>query len=509
MHRKTTENAVFTRNFEFIDPLRSFDRNMVFNYTNLTIRKGLYIYSQKHTEAVYDELVSSFCEWYEQIPKSEIYRVLGGLKNFEIFNSGMLNKQSESGEAYRIMAGSDVSEAIDPESGRLYAAGHAFCKAVENDSNESITIGYSSASKVWSSAYCDLQDYIKWCDGIGKKISNKEIKVKTNTNFDFLPHPSALTEYPSNIFYADYSPKTYSSIPMVKCRGEETGFRLIDYIIKIVSSTKNKLQIELSAGENIEEIECDLNGRYKSITNILSVRNSVGWVGVADYLTDNPLIFRTLDDQTIEGINVLTGDFSENVFDNSIVEPINWETYGTDIHVEFGKSQNDTAISIQDALLEILKSKNQYDYIIFDHGTGELADYITIQETEHELYIELYHVKKMSGAQFNSSVNDIYEVAGQAIKSTSWFTTKGKFIQKIVDRHKAGHCQILVGGEYQQLIRNLRSSEKLLRGTIVIVQPAISVSIEIPNKIQQVLAATTTYIKRAGKVNALKIMGSK
>ena len=42
MHRKTTENAVFTRNFEFIDPLRSFDRNMVFNYTNLTIRKGLY-----------------------------------------------------------------------------------------------------------------------------------------------------------------------------------------------------------------------------------------------------------------------------------------------------------------------------------------------------------------------------------------------------------------------------------------------------------------------------------
>ena len=43
MHRKTTENAVFTRNFEFIDPLRSFDRNMVFNYTNLTIRKGLII----------------------------------------------------------------------------------------------------------------------------------------------------------------------------------------------------------------------------------------------------------------------------------------------------------------------------------------------------------------------------------------------------------------------------------------------------------------------------------
>lgn len=68
---------------------------------------------------------------------------------------------------------------------------------------------------------------------------------------------------------------------MVKCRGEEKGIRLIDYIIKVVSSTKNKLQIELSAGESIEQIECDLNGHYKSITNTLSVRNTIGWWGIS------------------------------------------------------------------------------------------------------------------------------------------------------------------------------------------------------------------------------------
>ena len=82
----------------------------------------VHIYSQKHSEAMYDELVSSFCDSYDPIPKSEIYKVLGKLKNFEIFNSGMLSKQSQSGESYRIMAGSDVSDAIDKDSGRMYSA---------------------------------------------------------------------------------------------------------------------------------------------------------------------------------------------------------------------------------------------------------------------------------------------------------------------------------------------------------------------------------------------------
>ena len=76
------------------------------------------------------------------------------------------------------MAGSDVSDAIDKDSGRMYSAGHAFCKAVDVVEGD-VTIGYSSASKVWSSAYKDLKDYIQWCEGLGKKITNKKIKVKT------------------------------------------------------------------------------------------------------------------------------------------------------------------------------------------------------------------------------------------------------------------------------------------------------------------------------------------
>ena len=116
--------------------------------------------------------MSTFCSEYEKIPKAEMNRVLGNLSNFEIFNSGMVNRFNESGEAYRIMAESDVCDAIDSSTGKMYSAGHVFCKAtgVSDDGQESITIGYSSASKVWSSAYKNLSDYIGWVEEIGRKI---------------------------------------------------------------------------------------------------------------------------------------------------------------------------------------------------------------------------------------------------------------------------------------------------------------------------------------------------
>jgi hypothetical protein len=59
---------------------------------------------------------------------------------------------------------------------------------------------------------------------LGKKIANKDIKVKTNTNFDFLPQPKALVEYPEDIFYADFTAETYSCDPVIKYRRKESDY---------------------------------------------------------------------------------------------------------------------------------------------------------------------------------------------------------------------------------------------------------------------------------------------
>ena len=63
-----------------------------------------------------------------------------------------------------------------------------------------------------------------------------------------------------------------------------------------------------------------------------------------------------------------------------------------------------------------------------------MADFITIQSKEMESEATLYHVKAMGAKNYNSSIEDIYEVVGQAIKSTIWLKTKLTFLQKIRSR---------------------------------------------------------------------------
>jgi hypothetical protein len=438
-------------------------------------------------------------------------RVLGNLSNFEIFNSGMVNRFNESGEAYRIMAGSDVSDAIDPSTGKMYSAGHVFCKATGQsaEGQESITIGYSSASKVWSSAYKNLPDYIQWVDEIGRKITNSSIKVKTNTNYDFIPMPEKLEVYPDNIFLGDFSDGTYSSPPVIRSHTNVAfSKRLTDFTIQVEKIEKSKVIFRIEADDIVEKFTCDLQGKYISDTGDLYTHVGTLEYRLTDYLNDNPIAFKTYDDALISGFEIYRGVPEDTLsYDQKQIIDIDWERYGTNTGVEFCTEKNKDVVSIQDTLRTILQENSENKYILYDHGSGEMADYIAIKEDENRLVVRLYHVKKKSSSGFNSSMGDVYEVAGQAVKSITWLSTKGKFIDKISDRYKAGHCQLL-NGDYKDFIRELRSTTKQITGYIVIVQPGLSKSVPMPQKIQEVLAAASSYIARAGKVKGLEILGS-
>ncbi len=467
----------------------------------------LYIYSQVKSEFIYEQIVESFSDNYEKIPKHEMHRVLGNLKEFEIFNSGMQNRFNESGESYRISAGSDVSQAIDPSTGRLYSAGHVFCKATSEE--QQITIGYSSGSKIWSSAYANLKDFVSWCDLNGVKIFNSEMVVKTNTNFDYLPIPKRIKKYPKNIYFADLSGESYANPSLVYDKTENILGIVTDLDISIMNIEDDSITLQASMGEYEQTIICDLNGNYKSSEEKLLVFEGRQNIGLSSYLSHYPLIMRTTDDIMIQGIEISEGDPDAIVFTNDNIITIPWEEkYGTNVRLEFRNNKTrKKGKSIQDVLHEVLLENSKLDYIIYDHSTGEMADFITIENKELEFEVTLYHVKAMSGKNYNSSVGDIYEVVGQAIKSTIWIKTKSIFLQKIKSRRKSGHCEF-TKGEYENFLKDIKLQDKLLRGRIVAVQPSICKNIDIPEKIQEVLAATNYYISNSGKVKSFEIWGS-
>ena len=481
-------------------------KNMLFIVHYQESTNLLFIYSQIRTEIMYNAIAEAFCISYERIPKYQMNKVLGNLTEFEIFNSGMQNRYNDAGESYRISAGSDVAQSIDKSSGRLYNAGHVFCKAL-TDSSE-ITIGYSSGSKMWSSAYMPLLDFIKWCEYNGSKISNEKLVVKTNTNYDFLPIPEKLKYYPNNIFMADYLWKTYSNPPEILLHGKKIG-DILNLELKIGHISKYMVTIIVQYGLETDEIYIDTGSFCKPKERKFKVNIGNTLLELDEYLTNNPLIFRTTDDKSISGIELSKGYPDSIVFDIENIKEIDWiGKYRTNISLEVNNSNNMSEKSIHTSLKEILLENKDLDYIIYDHSSGEIADYITIFEKENNVEITFFHIKKMTAKNFNSSVNEVYEVAGQAVKSMIWLKTNSIFLNKINTRRRSKNSSF-IRGNYSDFQNLIKSGTKQVYGNVVIVQPSIKKSHTLPLKIQEVIAASSSYISTSGKFKRLEVWGSK
>ena len=464
----------------------------------------LFIYSQIKTEIDYQEIAESFSTENKKIIRSEIHRILSGLSNFEFFNTGMQNRTPDRGESYKILAGSNVAASIDPTTGRLYSPGHVFCKAVNNDDND-ITIGYSSGSKIWSSRYELIPDYIKWCDTCGYKIADNSLIVKTNTNYDSMPMPHLLKKYPDKIIFCTFHNKTFSSPPIVfDENGNLTQNVLTDSNINIDKQQENALSLEISIDGMKDNIICDVNGNYSCIDPNIKIKNGRTDLYLYEYLNIYPLVYKVSDGTIIIENELFEGDQEIPIFSSELIRPIDWDNYQVDINCEFENPKNGK-ITIQKAIFELLSS-NDNEIIIYDHGTGEIADFITIKENEEAINIELYHIKAMKGIKYNDNLEDIYEVCQQGIKSLVWLKSSSYFLNKILKRQKNKHC-VVCKGNIDKLKIILRKN-KQLNAKIVIVQPAISKNENITEKFQEILAAANMYIKNSGRATDFYIWGS-
>lgn len=464
----------------------------------------LFIFSQIKTEIDYQEIVKSFTSGFEKIIRTEMHRVLAGLNNFELFNTGMQSRSPDKGESYRILSGSNVAQSIDPTSGRIYSPGHVFCKALNNEGNQ-VVIGYSSGSKIWSSSYLFIPDYIKWCDSCGVKIIDSSLIVKTNTNYDSMPMPIRLNEYPDNIIFSFFSDKTFSSPPVILGDNDEpTQFILTDANIEITNHTNNSLSLKISIDNLIDIINCDLQGNYTCNNSTIQIKNGRNIMSLSNYLNSYPILFKISNGNIIIENELFIGDNDKPIFSTDIINPIKWEDYKTDINCEFENPKNGKH-SIHEVIHKLLSEDTSYDAILYDHGTGEIADFITIKENEKEINISLFHIKSMKGNKYNNNVSDIYEVCQQGIKSLIWLKSRLFFLHKIKQRQKTNHCKLIKG---EDVYENILKTNKQLTTKIIIVQPAVKKEIIISEKFQEVMAAANMYIKNSGRANDFLIWGS-
>lgn len=124
-----------------------------------------------------------------------------------------------------------------------------------------------------------------------------------------------------------------------------------------------------------------------------------------------------------------------------------------------------------------------YDYLIDDDGSGEIADLVGINNSSNIIDITLFHLKFAREGRVSKSIENLYQVCGQAQKSVRWKYVGGyKLFNQILRRNEKkldrGKSSSLLKGSLEDVLklREEASNRKELRFHVVIVQPGMSKS---------------------------------
>jgi outer membrane protein insertion porin family len=114
--------------------------------------------------------------------------------------------------------------------------------------------------------------------------------------------------------------------------------------------------------------------------------------------------------------------------------------------------------------------------VVYDHGSGEAADFIGVWDNDDEVLVRFYHCKKTKEHAPGCRLEDLYEVVGQAVKTNRWLHRSDLLLDHL-KRRAAGKPYRFPVGRLADLGRLLRSPGKPVRYEVAVVPKTI----ELPN----------------------------
>jgi len=472
----------------------------------------LFISSSVRSPAFYDALLNLFVDGRTSLlSMSEINRAFLGLTHHQFFHIGMKNRMRTSwNESYRTLSGRHVDRTVRGTDARTHDRGHYFGRAKDGDSD--VTLGISSSSKAWSNRKVSLPFVVSWSRDLAVKIRTN-VEVKTGTRLDLLSMTHRVAEIPDlPIVAVDWERDAYED-PMtlrVLQDGETTWSGQLldcDMLIDKSRSTQDSIVIQLMYPLGAIAFRFTLNKEaYFEEIDVVDaiVERPGGSALLVTYLNGSPPSFYFADFSRLTG-NMYSApagaDF--NVFPPERIETFDWAAANVDITAETGSGRNGRR-SVQEFIAERLAASSA-PVVIFDHRTGELADFIEANQDDRLTTITFYHCKGSADESSGARVDDVYEVSGQVVKSLIWMTDVTRLRRNL--ERRIGNGSSFVRGDRDGL-RDImaRAAEQPLTYQVVVVQPGVSAS-KLPAKMQEVLGAADLYLTAAGW-QPLRIFGS-
>jgi len=475
----------------------------------------LFVCSSRRDDDLYQHFAAQFAPAGGPQPRGlssfKLQRVLSGLGGLRFFNIGMRNGAASDREAsYVTMAGSAVDQALEQNDGRRFHRGHWFCKASEG--GQDVTIGLSTASKVWSNSSDRLPGLIAWCDLIAEKLLRGQAP-RTNTGIDHLGAGVEIENLPTDIIAADWHRSAYTHpkrLQYVLSDGRTIRGQLLDleFLVERGRTRGNTVGLLFRADDYEYRAAFSLDSETRLIEpdDEKPEPSVVGesTMSLTAYLNEQYPTFYTSGFAYVVG-----GDLFETriegtlAFDRARLETPDWNREAVDIEVELGEA-GDGKRCVHTWLEESLRLSDA-EVVFYDHGSGEIGDFLTVKGEADHVLVTLYHCKGSGRARPGARVEDVYEVCGQAVKSKNWGNTS-RLLQSVRSRFERR------GGKSRFVKGDLPGLEALLGRTIdvqfqvAIVQPGISKA-ALSGAVSEVLAAADEFVF-GQKFRRLRVIGS-
>lgn len=462
----------------------------------------LFITATYRAERYYSELITLFFGGNASpLSFEKIRNVLNGLEDQEFFSVGLRNTSpTATTESYRIVAGSQADRGVRDSDASHFCQGHFFGRGEVDGISE--IIGASSGGRIWSNGKFSIPELFVWMDVLHQRISSDVITIGPS-GLDRVSYGATLSVIPPNTVVADWSKESYrDNYPVVINNGDiQRRSCLLDLTISSIQVANNGMSLTFRVGDDT------LTGQFGYCLNQMpayiscepgveievKVRDDLS-ISFQDWLNDNMLTFYTSDLHCFTGTTINRRN-TNSVLNVHSLQAFDWT--GCDIQIEFDKNDPDRR-TVQRHLQDYLLALHDLEFVIYDHRSGEAADFIVGQSRPGgRLVVTLYHCKGAGGAAPSGErIGDTYELAGQAVKSVR-FQRKEVFLNHIERRTQPalnrGHSPILFGNR-QGVIDAINQRNPIeIEISIVTVQPGLSMAL-LQENVKSVMAAANDSV---------------
>jgi superfamily II DNA or RNA helicase len=420
-----------------------------------------------------DDLLKEFqvAHSIRHLRATDLVRLVYAADPGSYFSVGLRAAQARraQGATYDMTAGPAVEGALNYANRASTTLGHVMARPKSGSRG---TVGFSVAkSKLWEpNAAESLYEYRQWAQERAEELSrpapgvglpNLDVQLgEPVDSFDaevLSASPDATLYTGEQVLLLDGARLEPADIDLIARREDEDTLELVI----TVSDTPVWRGVQTPWG-NISEIE------NKGLSAVIAATGEI--VEPARALRDAPPSIYFADGAMVVGDVLLSAREDVGPLATEILISDDWD--GIDITCEIGERGTVQARTAELAALDA-------DWAATDHGSRELADFISLSLTGPDARIRFYHCKGSGGSKPGRRLDDLYEVLSQAVKTVPWTIARGALWPELQRRLALRNAFRVTHGDEQALKERLDSvaagAHRQMQIEMIAVQPGVSI----------------------------------